>query len=107
MQIDGLENQVAVPSPPQFQYPTLSAYQNGHSSQAVPFNQVIPRTPYPPNMAQVPNLASSIAVQVPDVANFDIWNTSTMPLRIVGSPAKKRGLRILLEIPHLIGYMVG
>src|SRR5947209_4401103 len=82
-------------------------YQNGYPAQVISFDVAIPGTPYPAHMAQVPNLA------VPQVQQHygagaiqqGSWNQHNILLDASNSAAKKRSL--LLELPHLIGYMVG
>lgn len=82
-------------------------YQNGYPGQVISFDVAIPGTPYPARMAQVPNLAVPQVQQYYGAAAIQqgSWNQHNILLDASNSAAKKRSL--LLELPHLIGYMVG
>lgn len=97
---------------PALQTPVLEtllkpAYQNGYANQAISFDVVIPGTPYPSHMAQAPNLAGAQAQQLNGAGAIQqgAWNQQHFLLESAHVEAKKHGL--LLELPHLVGYMVG
>jgi len=83
------------------------AYQNGYTSQAISFDVVIPGTPHPSHMAQVPNFAAAQAQQFNRAGAIQqgVWNPQHFLLESADAEATKHSL--LLELPHLIGYMVG
>lgn len=97
---------------PALQTPVLEtqlkpAYQNGYPSQAIPFGVVIPGTSYPSHMVQEPNFAVAQAQQFNGAGAIQqgVWNQQHFLLESVNAEAKKPSL--LLELPHLIGYMIG
>ena len=107
------------------------AYQNGYPSQTMSRDMVIPGTPiispdseavaanerrwrdglgptpYAPPTAQVPNFAVLQLLQHNGAGAIQqgSWNQHNILLEASDSAAKKRSL--LLELPHLLGYMVG
>jgi hypothetical protein len=108
----GTDTREMMQAPPSLQRPVLEtrlkpAYQNGYASQAMPFDVVVPGTPYPLHMAQVPNFAVAQAQQFNGAGAVQqgIWNQQHFLLESADAEAKKHSL--LLELPHLIGYMIG
>lgn len=83
------------------------AYQNGYPGQPISFKVPIPGTSYPAHMAQVPNFAVPQVRQHNGVGALQpgVWNQHNILLEASNSAAKKRSL--LLELPHLLGYMIG